>query len=68
MIANEVALEVLGRAGFDAEHAVAITRNALFAGLMLVMSEPGFEPGLTEAERAEHQWLARVRLSRLPPD
>jgi len=68
MIANEVALEVLDRAGFDAEHAAAITRNALFTGLMLVLSEPGFEPGLTEAERAEHQRLAMVRLSLLPPD
>jgi TetR/AcrR family transcriptional regulator, tetracycline repressor protein len=67
-IANEVALEVLSRAGFDAEHAVAITKNALFTGIMLVMSEPGFEPGLTEAERVEHQRLARVRLSLLPPD
>jgi TetR/AcrR family transcriptional regulator, tetracycline repressor protein len=68
MIANEVALEVLYRAGFDAEHAAAIARNALFTGLMLVVSEPGFEPGLTEAERVEHQRLARVRLSLLPPD
>jgi len=68
MIANEVALEVLSRAGFDAEHAAAIARNALFTGLMLVVSEPGFEPGLTEAERVEHQRLARVRLSLLPPD
>jgi TetR/AcrR family transcriptional regulator, tetracycline repressor protein len=68
MIANEVALEVLHRAGFDAEHAAAIAHSALFTGIMLVMSEPGFEPGLTEAERAEHQRLARVRLSLLPPD
>ena len=68
MIANEVALEVLSRAGFDAEHAAAIARNALFTGLMLVVSEPGFEPGQTEAERVEHQRLARVRLSLLPPD
>jgi AcrR family transcriptional regulator len=67
-IANEVALEVLRRAGFDAEHAAAIARNALFTGITLVMSEPGFEPGLTEAERVEHQRLARVRLSLLPPD
>jgi TetR/AcrR family transcriptional regulator, tetracycline repressor protein len=67
-IANEVALEVLHRAGFDAEHATAIARNALFTGITLVMSEPGFEPGLSEAERVEHQRLARVRLSLLPPD
>jgi TetR/AcrR family transcriptional regulator, tetracycline repressor protein len=68
MVANEVALEVLQRAGFDAEHAAAIAKNALFTGIVLVMSEPGFEPGLTEAERVEHQRLARVRLSLLPPD
>src|ERR1700739_2009848 len=49
MVANEVALEVLSRAGFDAEHAAPIARNALFTGLMLVVSEPGFEPGLAEA-------------------
>jgi TetR/AcrR family transcriptional regulator, tetracycline repressor protein len=67
-IANEVALEVLHRAGFDAEHAAAIAKNALFTGITLVMSEPGFEPGLTDAERVEHQRLARVRLSLLPPD
>jgi TetR/AcrR family transcriptional regulator, tetracycline repressor protein len=67
-IANEVALEVLHRAGFDAEHAAAIAKNALFTGIVLVMSEPGFEPGLTETERAEHQRLVRVRLSLLPPD
>jgi TetR/AcrR family transcriptional regulator, tetracycline repressor protein len=67
-IANEVALEVLDRAGFDAEHAAAIAKNALFTGITLVMSDPGFEPGLTEAERVEHQRLARVRLSLLPPD
>jgi AcrR family transcriptional regulator len=68
MVANEVALEVLHRAGFDAEHATEIARNALFTGLMLVRSETGFEPGVTEAERVEHQRLARVRLSLLPPE
>jgi len=68
MIAHEVALEVLSRADFDAEHAAAIARNALFTGLMLVIGEPGFEPGLPESERIEHQRLARVRLSLLPPD
>jgi hypothetical protein len=67
-VATEVALEVLHRAGFDAEHAAAIARNALFTSITLAMSEPGFEPGLAEAERVEHQRLARVRLSLLPPD
>jgi AcrR family transcriptional regulator len=66
-MAIEMTLEVLHRAGFDAEHAAEIARNTLFTGLMLAMSEPGFEPGLTEAERVEHQRLARVRLFLLPP-
>jgi len=35
---------------------------------MLVMSEPGFDPGLTEAERAEMQRRSRIRLALLPPD
>jgi hypothetical protein len=35
---------------------------------MLVMSEPGFEPGMTEADRAEKQRRNRVRLALLPPD
>jgi TetR/AcrR family transcriptional regulator, tetracycline repressor protein len=67
-IATEVTLDVLYRAGFDAQHASAIARNALFTGIMLAMGEPGFEPGLTDAERTEHQRLARVRLSLLPPE
>jgi TetR/AcrR family tetracycline transcriptional repressor len=67
LVANETALEVLRRGGFDPEHAAEIARNALWTGLMLVMSE-GFKPGLTEAQRAEAQRLARVRLALLPPD
>jgi AcrR family transcriptional regulator len=66
--ASETALEVLSRGGFDAEYSAAIVRQAMFTGVMLAMSEPGFEPGMTEAERVEHQRQARVRLSLLPPD
>lgn len=66
--ANETALEVLHRGGFDAEHAAAIARSALFTGITLAMSEPGFEPGMTETERVEHQRQTRVRLALLPPD
>ena len=66
--ASEAALAVLHRAGFSPEQAAAITRNALWTGLALAMSEPGFEPGLADAERTEHQRLARVRLAMLPPD
>jgi TetR/AcrR family tetracycline transcriptional repressor len=67
-VASETALEVLDRGGFDAEYSAAIVRQALFTGVMLAMSEPGFEPGLTEAERIEHQRQAQVRLALLPPD
>jgi TetR/AcrR family tetracycline transcriptional repressor len=67
LVATETALGVLRRGGFDPEHAAEIARNALWMGLMLVMSE-GFKPGLTDAERAEEQRRARVRLALLPPD
>jgi TetR/AcrR family transcriptional regulator, tetracycline repressor protein len=66
--ANEVALEVLHRAGFDPRHASAIARSALWTGLMLAMAEPGRDPSMDEAERTEHQRLKMVRLAMLPPD
>jgi TetR/AcrR family transcriptional regulator, tetracycline repressor protein len=66
--ANEVALEVLNRAGFDPRHASAIARSALWTGLMLAMAEPGRDPSMDEAERTEHQRLKMVRLAMLPPD
>lgn len=65
---TETTLAVIRRGGFDPEHAAEVARNALWTGLMLVMSEPGFDPGLTEAERAETQRRSRVRLAMLPPD
>ncbi len=68
LVASETALEVLRRGGFDPEHAAAIARNALWTGLMLTMSEPGFHLAMTEAERAEEQRKSRVRLALLPPD
>jgi AcrR family transcriptional regulator len=64
--ATEVTLAVLRGAGFDPKHASAIARNALWTGLMLVMSEPGAKPGMTEEDRAEHQRRDRVRLATLP--
>ena len=67
LLATETALDVLRRGGFDNEQASEIARNALWTGLMLVMSE-GLKPGLTKAERAEEQRRARVRLALLPPD
>jgi TetR/AcrR family tetracycline transcriptional repressor len=67
-IARETALEVLHRGGFDPRHAAAIARSALFTGVTLAMSEPGFEPGMTDPERREYLRQARVQLSLLPPD
>lgn len=67
LTATEITLEVLRRAGFDPAQAAAIARNALYFGLMLVMSEPGFEPSMTEEDRAEHQRRNRVKLALLPP-
>lgn len=68
LVASEAALAVLRRGGFDPEHAAEIARNALWTGLMLVMSEPGYHPALTEAEITEWQRKYRVRLALLPPD
>ena len=66
--ATEVALEVLHQAGFDPRQATEIARGALYIALMLVMSEPGYEPGLSEEERAEVQRRKMVELATLPPD
>jgi TetR/AcrR family transcriptional regulator, tetracycline repressor protein len=68
LIATETALAILKRGGFDPEHAAVIARSGLFTGLMLVLSEPGNEPGLSPQEKAEHMRQNRVRLSLLPPD
>jgi TetR/AcrR family transcriptional regulator, tetracycline repressor protein len=65
--AMETALDVLHRGGFDPLYAASIARNALFTGLMLAMSEPGFGPAMTDEERAEHMRQNRVRLALLPP-
>jgi len=66
--ATETTLGLLRRAGFDPRRAAEIARSGLWTALMLVMSEPGFGPGLTEADRAELQRRNRVRLALLPPD
>ncbi len=66
-VAIETTLQVLHRGGFSPEYAASIARSTLFTGLMLVMSEPGNEPGMTAAERVEHMRQTRVRLALLPP-
>jgi TetR/AcrR family tetracycline transcriptional repressor len=65
--ATETALAVLQRGGFDPAHASEIARNAMWTGLMLVMSEPGYDPGLTPEQRAEEQRQSLIRLAMLPP-
>jgi TetR/AcrR family transcriptional regulator, tetracycline repressor protein len=67
-VATETTLEVLHRGGFSPEYAAAIARSALFTGIMLVISEPGNEPGLTEAARTEPMRQMRIRLALLPPE
>jgi len=68
--ATEVTLEVLRGAGFDAEHASEIARSALWTGMTLVMSEPGFEPdvaaGLSPEERAEVRRRKQLQFAMLP--
>lgn len=68
LVASETALAVLRRGGFDPEHAAEIARCALWTGLMLVMSQPGFHPSMSPAEKAEAQRKHHVQLALLPPD
>ena len=65
---TETALEVLGRGGFDRVHASEIARSALWTGLMLVMSAPGFDPAAAGDDLAETMRRTQVRLAMLPPD
>jgi TetR/AcrR family transcriptional regulator, tetracycline repressor protein len=64
--ATELALQILRGAGFDPVHASAIARGALWTGIMLVMSEPGYSPELSDEERAERQRRSQLELSMLP--
>ena len=64
--AIEVTLELLRTAGFSPQDASAIARAALWTGIMLVMSEPGFK-SLDDAERTEVQRRKQVVLATLPP-
>jgi TetR/AcrR family transcriptional regulator, tetracycline repressor protein len=67
-VAVETTLEVLHRGGFGPDYAAAIARSALFTGIMLVMSEPGNEPGVAEADRLEHLRQTRIKMALLPPE
>jgi TetR/AcrR family transcriptional regulator, tetracycline repressor protein len=64
--AAEATLEILRGAGFDPEHAAEIARSALWTGIMLVMSEPGWAPELYGDERAEEQRRNQVFFAMLP--
>ena len=66
--ATETTLDILRNAGFGPKHASAIARSALWTGITLVMSEPGFFPELSEQERAEKQRRSRIELALLPID
>jgi TetR/AcrR family tetracycline transcriptional repressor len=68
IMATETALAVLRRAGFGPEQASEIARSAMWTGLTLVMSEPGFDPSGTPEERTELMRQSRIRLAMLPPD
>ena len=63
----EKTLAVLARGGFAPEQASEVARSALWTGLMLVMSEPGYDPALSAAERAEAQRQSQIKLAMLPP-
>ena len=64
--ATEITLEILRDAGFDPQHASTIARSALWTGITLVMSEPGYHPELPADERAEMQRRSQVELAMLP--
>ena len=64
--AAEVALGVLRSAGFDPQHASAITRSAMWTGITLVMSEPGYHPEASGEDPAELQRRDQIRLAMLP--
>src|SRR5262249_32176896 len=66
--ATEVALEVLHQAGFDPGHASEIARATLYTGLLLVMSEPGYDRALTAEQGADLQRRKLVELASRPPD
>ena len=64
--ATEAALAILTSAGFDEQYASEIARSTLWTGIMLVMSEPGWAPGLSGEERAEEQRRNEIFLAMQP--
>jgi hypothetical protein len=64
--ATEITLEILRGAGFDPQYASEIARSALWTGITLVMSEPGYHPELSGAEYAEKLRHNQIQLAMLP--
>ena len=64
--ATEITLEILRGAGFDPRYASQIARSALWTGITLVMSEPGYHPELSHEEHAERLRRAQIELALLP--
>jgi AcrR family transcriptional regulator len=64
--ATEITLDILRTAGFDPRHASAIARTALWTGITLVQSEPGYHPEVPADERAEKQRRILLELAMLP--
>jgi TetR/AcrR family transcriptional regulator, tetracycline repressor protein len=63
---TELTLDILRTAGLSPEDASFATRSALWTGISLVMSEPGFESH-DDAERAELQRKKRVAMATQSP-
>jgi AcrR family transcriptional regulator len=68
LAALEAALDILRRAGFSTSDATRITLHVMHSAIALVGSEPGYSPGLSEAEREEAERRTRVVLETLPPN
>jgi TetR/AcrR family transcriptional regulator, tetracycline repressor protein len=64
--ATEAALEILRGAGFDPQYASEIARSTLWTGIMLVMSEAGYHPELSDEERAELHRQSEIYFRMLP--
>jgi AcrR family transcriptional regulator len=64
--ATEITLGILRGAGFDPRYASEIARSALWTGITLVMSEPGYHPELSAEEHAEKLRRNQIELAMLP--
>ena len=64
--ATEIVLDILRTAGFDPQYASTIARSALWTGITLVMSEPGYHPQFSAEEHAEKLRRNQIELAMLP--